>query len=225
MKRKVLATSVAAIMLVMGVFAVTSLTPPGVVVAQAAQVQAEQPTAEEMRAEIDELRQLILLLLQNMTNGNGYAQANPQGAVQTQAGIPNISSQRARDIAVETVGHGVAREVMLFTENGVLLFEVDVRNGATRYMVYINAATGAVVRMNSFNDGAVITPVPPIGTLPTPSPSPNPSPSPSPTQTPNSSSQQTPNSSSQQTPNSSSSQTPSSSSSSPRSTSSPSGRN
>ena len=207
MKRKVLATSVAAIMLVMGVFAVTSLTPPGVVVAQAAQVQAEQPTAEEMRAEIDELRQLILLLLQNMTNGNGYAQANPQSATQTQAGVPNISSQRARDIAVEVIGHGAAREVILFTENGVLLFEVDVRNGTTRYMVYINAATGAVVRMNSFNDGVAITPVPPIGTLPTPSPSPNPSPSP--TQTPNSSSQQTP-SSSQQTPNSSSSSSSSS---------------
>jgi len=131
-----------------------------------AHAQTQTPQ-EEMQLQIDELRELVNMLVSALLNNN-------------QAGIPGISSQLARDIAIEFVGHGTTRDVLLFTENGVLIFEVEVRHEDVRYMVYIIAANGNVLRMSRFEDGFQgITTLPEIIT-PSPNPSPSPSPSPSP---------------------------------------------
>jgi uncharacterized membrane protein YkoI len=126
-------------------------------------VQA-QSTTEEMQATIAELTALINILIQNQSTDN-------------QAGIPQISSQRAREIALELIGHGTARDVFLFTENSVLIFEVEIRHDNVRYMVYVNALSGDVVRMSRHEDGyqgitTLPEVVPPIATLPPTTPPP-----------------------------------------------------
>jgi len=130
-----------------GIFYASATLSPDPVSAQAAQINATANDPSAMQAEIEELRALIQLLLQNM---NGNTNQNQQAA---QAAVPQISSQSARDIAVELVGHGTARDVVLFTENGVLTFEVEVRHNNVRYMVYVNAANGGVIRMSRHEDG------------------------------------------------------------------------
>ena len=55
-----------------------------------------------------------------------------------------ISSLEAREIAVDFVGYGVAHDVQAFTEQDTLIFEVDVRNDAVRYVVRLNAESGNV---------------------------------------------------------------------------------
>jgi uncharacterized membrane protein YkoI len=94
-----------------------------------------------------------------------------------QPGIPQISGQRAREIALELLGHGTARDVLLFEENGVLIFEVEIRYVDVRYMVYVNAISGNVVRMSRHEDGyqgitTLPEVVPPIVLPPEPTPPP-----------------------------------------------------
>ena len=148
----------------------------------AQQLNNNQPSVEEMQTQIEELRTLINALVLALGNG-----AQPQT---NQAGIPSISSQRARAIAVELVGHGIARDVMLFSENGVLMFEVEVIHETVRYMVYVNAINGGVIRMSRYEEGSQgITTLPdvvPGVTAPRPTPAPTPSPGPSATPNPSS---------------------------------------
>ena len=162
--------------------AACSHTPAGTVYASA-QPQTEDVTIAELRQTIAELSALINLLL-------GTDSTNEEGQ---QAGIPSISSQRAREIAVEAVGYGAARDVLLFSEDGVLQFEVDVRHLNRRYMVYIDAINGEFLSISRFDDvvlpgyvmgfepgmGPGIPAVPPA-VMPTPSPQASPSPSPRP---------------------------------------------
>jgi len=131
-----------------------------------------QPGIEEMQRQVEELRALINALILALGSNNS---AQPQT---NQEGIPSISSQRAREIAVELVGHGIARDVMLFSENGVLTFEVEVVHNNVQYMVYINALNGGIIRM-SRNEGGTqgITTLPEvIAPRPTPAPTPTNSP-------------------------------------------------
>ena len=107
-----------------------------------AQPQTEDATIAELQQTIAELRALINLLI---STDESYER-------EPQAGIPSISSQRAREIAVELVGYGVTRDVLLFIEDGVLMFEVDVRHLNRRYMVYIDAADGEFVSISRFDE-------------------------------------------------------------------------
>ncbi|MCL2852824.1 MAG: hypothetical protein FWE20_07310 [Defluviitaleaceae bacterium] len=167
MKKKLIASVSAVCVMVAGIFVVANAARDPIVV-QALGVQTGGVrTAGELQAENDELRAIIQMFLANMSNGA------PQAAEQ-QAVIPQISSQSARDIAVELVGYGIASDVMLFSEDGALLFEVVVRNGAMRYMVYVSAVTGEVVGMSSFNDGVAAGGIVPQ-TAPIPAFSPSPS--------------------------------------------------
>ena len=121
--------------------AACSHTPAGTVYASA-QPQTEDATIAELRQTIAELSALISLLL-------GTDGTNEEGQ---QAGIPSISSQRAREIAVELVGYGVARDVLLFSEDGVLQFEVEVWHLNRRYMVYIDAIDGEFLSISRFDE-------------------------------------------------------------------------
>ncbi|MCL1997706.1 MAG: PepSY domain-containing protein [Turicibacter sp.] len=126
-----------------------------------------QQNEADMRAEIEELRALVQILVMNL---------------QTPAEVSQISSQHAVEIALELVGHGVASDAVLFTENDTLTFEVEVREGNIRYAVYVNAETGNPIRMNRFDDAMVALPPAnePIATPPpevqTPTPVVQPSP-------------------------------------------------
>ncbi|MDR2182805.1 MAG: PepSY domain-containing protein [Clostridiales bacterium] len=137
-------------------------------------------TYEEMRRQIEELRTLINLLITLLQNNNANTGQNQPN----QAAIPSISSQRARDIAIELVGHGTARDVILFSDNGVLTFEVEVRHNNVRYMVYVNAIGGGVIRMSRHEDGyqgiTTLPEVVPGRATPTPTPQPTPQPTPPP---------------------------------------------
>jgi len=143
---------------------VTHILTQESIVAQAAQIPVmEQNTGqnvEQMQAEISELRALIQALLQNM-NGNG------QGNAPLQAGIPTISSQDARNLALQFVGSGTVGESLFFSENGVPMFEVEVTTGNIRYTVHINAETSHLVRMSR---GEVPAAVPPPAPAPPPPP-------------------------------------------------------
>jgi uncharacterized membrane protein YkoI len=139
-------------------------------------------TIEEMQNTINELTVLLQQLIQNQNNS-----AIALSGV-NQPGIPQLSSQRAREIALELIGHGTARNVLLFEENGILMFEVEIRHSNVRYMVYVNARNGSVVRMSRHEDGyqgitTLPEAVPPTGQQPTPPP-PSTPPPPQPTPPP-----------------------------------------
>ena len=96
-----------------------------------------------------------------------------------------ISNMRAREIAEGQVGRGTAGNVSLFYEDGVMTFEVEVVYGGTRYAVFINAESGAVIRLNQYSGlEPPSEPEPIVTSTPQPTPSPAPSPSPSPTPSP-----------------------------------------
>ena len=59
-----------------------------------------------------------------------------------------ISSLEAREIAVNFVGYGVAHDVLAFTDQDTLIFEVDVRDDAVRYVVQLNAESGNVKNLH-----------------------------------------------------------------------------
>jgi len=69
-----------------------------------------------------------------------------------QGGTHQISSQSAREIAVDFVGYGAVHDVLAFTDEGVLTFEVDVRHNAMRYVVLVNAENGNVTRLSRYED-------------------------------------------------------------------------
>ncbi|MCL1996954.1 MAG: PepSY domain-containing protein [Defluviitaleaceae bacterium] len=140
------------------------------------QVQAQNPpqTSEErMQQEISELRELIQLLL--LLNSQ---QSTENSAI---ADVPQISMQRAIDIALEHVtGQGTIGTIMLFRENGVLTYEVNVTTSAANYTIYINAMTGVITGNNREVLAIWQPPVP----VPTPQPTWTPAPG---THTPSSS--------------------------------------
>ena len=111
----------------------------------AAQSQAQNPTQtseDKMQEEISELRELVqmlLVLLQNQQPTQNSATAD----------TPQISMQRAREIALQHVtGQGTIGAIMLFRENGVLNYEVNVATSSANYTIYINALTGVIIGNN-----------------------------------------------------------------------------
>ena len=116
-----------------------------VVQAQDLPSNGEALSNAEMSDAIAELRSLINLLVLNM---NGIQETSSHQV----DGIAQISGQRAREIALETVGYGTIRDAILFSENGSLTFEVDIRHGYVRYMVYVNAVNSEIVRIDRFEE-------------------------------------------------------------------------
>ena len=140
MNKKLIASIATTLVLAVGVFAFVSVWfGQDAVQAQAQQnpptpaVQSSAPSQAELQLqeEIAELRAMIQALL---------------GA---QAGVPQMSSQAAMNIAVEHLGFGTAEGTELIEAGGVLMFSVDVVNGAVRYVVHVNAMTGAVMNFNT----------------------------------------------------------------------------
>jgi len=165
MSKKLIALSITALVLAVGFLALTfviqsAASQNNIVQAQAA-VQEGGMTSEEMQSAIEELRMLIQILVLGMSNNT---------ATQTQQpGIPQMSSRQAREIALDVVGAGETGGVMLFTEDGVLTFEVEVTTSYGRYVVYINAITRDVIRMQGFaSEGSQVAP--PATPAPTPAP-------------------------------------------------------
>ena len=132
-----------------------------------------------------------------------YPAHNPEHPNDNAPSVEQVTSQRAREIATQFVGYGTAYDIRAFTEDGILNFEVEIRQGAMRYVVQINGETGSVISLNSYveDDFAVqdsseanVTGAPPelILQATTPEPTPQPaqeptpqaSPSPSPTASP-----------------------------------------
>jgi len=85
-------------------------------------------------------------------------QDNPAEVYQ-HGGVHQISSLDAREIAVDFVGYGVAHDVLAFTDQDALIFEVDVRKGAMRYVVLINAESGNVTSLSRYEHEYAITDV------------------------------------------------------------------
>ena len=169
-KRWIVGIGLSAVAIALLGFAACMPAPAGNVYAGAHLQQTEDAAIAELQQTIAELRALVSLLL-----GSDFYEGRQQ------AGIPSISGQRAREIAVELVGYGEARDVLLFSDDGALKFEVDVRYLNRRYMVYIDAASGEFISISRFDD---VMPgfEPGVATTPpkvSPSPSPHASPSPS----------------------------------------------
>ncbi|MCL2566327.1 MAG: hypothetical protein FWE24_11080 [Defluviitaleaceae bacterium] len=95
-----------------------------------------------------------------------------------QQGTEQITSQRAREIAAQFVGYGTVHDIRAFTEDGILNFEVEIRQGAVRYVVQINGVNGNVINLSSYTDdtGAEQTISETNNTEPTPQTTPDPTP-------------------------------------------------
>ena len=172
MKKKLTASIAVTLVLAVGVFAFAWLDRDSV------QASASNEAEERMQEEIAELRALIQALLGMIAWD--YAEQPAQ------VGIPQMSSQAAMNIAVEHLGFGIAEEVELLEIDDVLVFAVDVANGAIRYLVHVNAMNGDVINFNT-ND-AVPAVIPTQLITPSPSPQPTSSPAPRATSSPASSS-------------------------------------
>jgi len=83
---------------------------------------------------------------QQSTSGNNAVQ---------QYSVHQISSQKAREIAVEFVGYGVVHDIQAFTDENTLIFEIDIRYDAMRYVVLLNAESGNVTSLKRYADGSI----------------------------------------------------------------------
>jgi len=72
----------------------------------------------------------------------------PQSPVQAQNTVsaPQISYERAMELALERVGGGMIWDIELERQRGELIYEVEVRFNGIEYDVYINAATEEIIR-------------------------------------------------------------------------------
>jgi len=89
----------------------------------------------------------------------------PQSPTQAQNTVsaPQISYERAMQLALERVGGGVIRDIELERRHGELVYEVEVRFDGVEYDVYINAATGEIIRFRedgryNVNSASVMSP-------------------------------------------------------------------
>jgi len=112
--------------------------------------------------------------------------------IQPQEQLDPISSLQARTIAEELIGHGQAVDVILFSSNNILTYEVNVAYQNFIYSVQINAENGNIIGMERFEVQSQVVTLPseayqpttpqesPPAALPQASPSPSPAASPSP---------------------------------------------
>ena len=63
---------------------------------------------------------------------------------------PQISFERAIEIAIERVGGGVVIEIELDRERGVLVYEVEIRHDMREHDIRIDANTGETIRHRHF---------------------------------------------------------------------------
>ena len=68
-----------------------------------------------------------------------------------------ISSREAKEIAVDFVGYGVVHDITAFRDEGVLVFEVDIRYDTLRYVVQLIAENGSVESLNRHESKIVTT--------------------------------------------------------------------
>jgi len=99
--------------------------------------QNQDEVSAELAAELAELQELLDSILAD-NHGQGDAEM--------------ITDREAMDIALQYIGHGSVNDVLLFSDEGVLTFEVDIRHEEVRYMVYINALSGSVISSDSFDE-------------------------------------------------------------------------
>jgi len=86
---------------------------------------------------------ILVVLIFNLMNTNANEDADT-----------TISSQEATEIALDYLGVGTAIDATLMEENGVAIYEVEIEeNEDIRFLVYVHAETGDVVRMSRFEEG------------------------------------------------------------------------
>lgn len=64
-----------------------------------------------------------------------------------------ISNQEAIEIALDYLGVGTANDAVLITENDTPIYEVEIEADTIKFLVYVHATTGDVIRMNRFEEG------------------------------------------------------------------------
>jgi len=125
-----------------------------------------------------------------------------------QSSTRQITSQRAREIAIEFVGHGTVQDITAFTEDGVLNFEVEVNQDFAQYIVQytvrINGESGDIISLARYvgeyveahhqagSDDAETAYTPTPQSTPTSEPIATPIPQPTPVSSPVPTAQQTP---------------------------------
>ena len=114
----------------------------------------------------------------------------------TQDSVRQISSKKAREIAIDFVGYGVVHDIMAYIYEDTLLFEVDIHHDAMRYVVLLDAESGNVKSLNRHEDESAATAISPYATKEHDATTPSPA---TPRQTPTSQ-QPTPTTPRQQTP-------------------------
>lgn len=91
-------------------------------------------TEEELAAELAELRNQLQELLAN----------EPLNQI--------ITENEAENIALAFLGFGTVADSMLFIGEEGYTFEVEIINENVRYIVYVDAVVGNVIRMGRFDD-------------------------------------------------------------------------
>ncbi|MCL2049371.1 MAG: PepSY domain-containing protein [Defluviitaleaceae bacterium] len=131
--------------------------------AQGQQEQAQETTEatgmsmEEMQKTIAQLTATVQSLLQQIaahsqqTATQATAQprpvATPRERQQVTASVPQLTFERAMQIALAEVGGGTVKDIEIDRLQGVQVYEVEVRFGGIEYDVYVNADTGVVERL------------------------------------------------------------------------------
>lgn len=63
-----------------------------------------------------------------------------------------ITAAKAKKIALARIGRGTVRKAELDRENGIMVWEVEIRDGRWEYDLEVNAQTGAIVKYDSDYD-------------------------------------------------------------------------
>ena len=148
MKKIVVALSIVTLIAVIAVVAMVFYTmglrnqqPQNTINTEDVQSNNQDEVSTELAAELAELQALLESIL---------AGDYPTDTEQTYTEL--ITEQEAMDIALQHIGYGSVNDVLLFSDDGVLTFEVDIRHEEMRYMVYINALSGSVIASDSYNE-------------------------------------------------------------------------
>ena len=67
--------------------------------------------------------------------------------------VASISSEDAKEIALDYIGYGLITDVALITENDVQIYTVAIKQENVHFVIYVHGQTGDVVRMVRTEDG------------------------------------------------------------------------
>ncbi|MCL1988503.1 MAG: PepSY domain-containing protein [Firmicutes bacterium] len=101
-------------------------------VQQTPPAQHEEELTESLAAELADLRAQLQELLNNDDS--------------------IISESEAEIVALDFLGFGAISHTMLFIGDGLYTFEVEIMHEMVRYIVYVNAVEGTVLRMARFDE-------------------------------------------------------------------------